>query len=225
MTAGKGREPGGARLGAVTTIRRLTDSCLLVTDDRGTTIIDPGFFTFQHDGTDLATIGDVQRVLITHEHRDHVSPEFVRWLIDRGDDVRVHANDRVAQLLAGHDIDVSTEDPEGVTSEDVLHEVVPTGDAPPNRSWSLGGTITHPGDSYQPTTSEQVLALSLISPWGSATESVAFARRLTPRQVVPIHDFYTSASGREWLVGLIKGVLAGVGIDLVPLDWGDGYTL
>jgi hypothetical protein len=65
----------------------------------------------------------------------------------------------------------------------------------------------------------------LISPWGSATESVAFARRLTPRQVVPIHDFYTSASGREWLVGLIKGVLAGVGIDLVPLDWGDGYTL
>ena len=209
----------------MTTIRRLSDSCLLVGDDAGTTIIDPGFFTFQDDAIDLDSIGDVQRILITHEHGDHVSPDFVRWLLDRGDDVQVHANAAVAELLAASDIEASTDDPLGVTSEDVLHEMVPTGATPPNRSWSISGVLTHPGDSYQPATTEPVLALPLIAPWGSTTQSVEFARRLTPRQVVPIHDFYTSASGRAWLSGLVKRVLADDDIELVPLDWGEGYTL
>ena len=47
-------------------IRRMTNSCLSVTSDAGTTLFDPGFFTFAE--FDLSTIGDVQRVLITHEH-------------------------------------------------------------------------------------------------------------------------------------------------------------
>lgn len=209
----------------MTTIQRLTDSCLLVTDDHGTTIIDPGFHTLQHEGLDLDSIGEVQRILVTHEHRDHVSPEFVRWLVDRGEDVRVYANSAVAELLAGHGIEASNDAPAGTTSEDVIHEVIPTGAAPPNRSWSLTGVLTHPGDSYQPTSTEPVLALSLITPWGSATDSVAFARRLSPSQVVPVHDFYLNASGREWLNGLITNVLAGDGIEMIPLDWGESYTL
>ena len=60
------------------TIRRLADSCLLVTTATGTTLFDPGFFTWDSGEVDLETIGDVQRVLITHEHGDHVKPEFVR---------------------------------------------------------------------------------------------------------------------------------------------------
>jgi L-ascorbate metabolism protein UlaG (beta-lactamase superfamily) len=209
----------------MTTIQRLTDSCLLITDDQGTTIIDPGFHTFQHEGLDLDSIGEVQRILITHEHADHVNPDFVRWLVDRGRDVRVYANSAVADLLGGHGIEASTDAPAGTTSEDVIHEVIPTGAAPPNRSWSLTGVLTHPGDSYQPTSTEPVLAMALITPWGSATDAVAFVRRLAPRQVVPVHDFYLNASGRQWLTGLITNVLAGDGIEMIPLDWGDSYTL
>ncbi len=207
------------------TIRRLTDSCLLVTTDDGTTLFDPGFFTFDSGEVDLAGIGDVDRVLITHEHGDHVKPEFVRWLLDRGDDVRVHANGAVADLLAPHDIEVVTANPPGVSSEDVIHEMVPTGAQPPNRSYTIDGVFTHPGDSYQPTATAPVLALPLLVPWGSTTASVEFARRLGPEQVIPIHDFYTSAMGRHWVMNLAKSVLAGDGIEVVPLDWGESYTL
>jgi L-ascorbate metabolism protein UlaG (beta-lactamase superfamily) len=209
----------------MTTIRRLADSCLTVTTDEGTTLVDPGFFTFDGDEVDLETIGDVQRVLITHEHGDHVKPEFVAWLLDRGSGVTVHANQAVADLLARHDIAVSTTDPPGISSEDVLHEVIPTGAAPPNRSYTIDGVLTHPGDSYQPTTAAPVLALPLLIPWGSTTKSVEFARRLGPRQVVPIHDFYLSATGRQWVTGLVKNVLAGDGIEVVPLDWNESYTV
>lgn len=205
-----------------TTIRRLTNSCVLVTTDAGTTLFDPGFYTWESGMIDLDGIGDVDRVFITHEHADHVSPEFVSWLVDRGPDVTVHANDAVAALLAP--IAVSTGVPDGASAEDVVHERIPTGATPPNRAWTIDGVFTHPGDSYQPSATAPVLALPLLTPWGTATKSVEFARRLRPRQVIPIHDFYLSASGREWITGLVGSVLA-PDIELVPLEWGDSYSL
>ena len=118
-----------------------------------------------------------------------------------------------------------TQDPDGITSEDVRHEVIPTGASPPNRSFTIDGVLTHPGDSYEPTRSAPVLALPLLAPWGSATASVEFARRLRPRQVIPVHDFYLSADGRRWITGLVRSVLQEDGLELVPLDWGEGYTI
>lgn len=208
----------------MTTIRRLSDSCLLVATERGTTLFDPGFFTFDASPVDLDDIGDVQHVLITHEHGDHVKPEFVRWLIDRGPDVGVYANQAVVDLLAVHDIEADAGAPEGVRFEDVLHETTPSGSAPPNRAYTIEGILTHPGDSYQPSSTAPVLALPLLVPWGSTTQSVEFARRLGPRWVVPIHDFYLSASGRRFIGNMAKGVLAS-GIEVVPLDWGESFSL
>lgn len=209
---------------AMPTIRRLTDSCLLITSEHGTTVIDPGFLTFESDEIELETIGDVQHVLVTHEHGDHVKPEFVRWLVDRGTDVTVHSNESVSALLARYDIEASNENPPGVSSQDVLHEMVPSGQRPPNRSFTIEGVITHPGDSYEPTTTAPVLALPLVAPWGSATAAVEFARRLAPRQVVPIHDFYMSRNGRRWIADAVKDVLAPA-IELIVLDWGDSYSV
>ena len=205
------------------TIRRLTDSCLLVTDDTGTTLFDPGFHTFD-DVEVRDSIGDVQRVLVTHEHRDHVSPEFVAWLVDRGEDVVVHANDAVVDLLAGHDIAATAQAPTGASVEDVMHEVLPTGAQPTNRAWTLKGLFTHPGDSYQPTTTAPIMALPLMTPWGSATAAMAFARRVRPAQVIPVHDFYLNGPGRDWIGGLAKGVLAEDDIEVVTLGWGEQMT-
>ena len=209
----------------MTTIRRLTDSCVVVTTDRAATLIDPGFHTFTTGEIDLESIGDVSRVLITHEHGDHANPDFVRWLIDRQTDLTVYANQAVADLMRPQGIEVSTDSPDGVAVEDVLHEPVPTGATPPNRSFTIDGLFTHPGDSHQPSTVGRVMALPLITPWGSVTAAVAFARRVQPELVVPIHDFYLSASGRAAINGLANRGLEGSGIELVPLDWGESFTV
>lgn len=209
----------------MTTIRRLTDSCLTVTTDAGTTLFDPGFHTFDTGEFDLTSLGEVQRILITHEHGDHVNPKFVAWLIDRGNDVMVYSNQSVADLLAPHEITVITETPTGVSHEDVLHETTPMGTAPPNRAFTVEGVLTHPGDSYQPIVSAPVLALPLLTPWGSTTASMDFARRLAPQQAIPVHDFYLGELGRNWINGMAKNVLAKSGIEFVPLDWGESYTV
>jgi L-ascorbate metabolism protein UlaG (beta-lactamase superfamily) len=209
----------------MTTIQRLTDSCLTVTTDAGTTLLDPGFHTFDTGEFDLATLGEVQRILITHEHGDHVKPEFVSWLLDRGDDVSVYSNQAVADLLAPHDINVLTQEPSGVTTQDVVHGMTPMGTAPPNRAFTVEGVLTHPGDSFEPTTTGTVLALPLLIPWGSTTEAVEFARRLAPQQAIPIHDFALSALGRNWVNGMTKNVLAKSGIEFIPLGWGESFTI
>ncbi len=154
-----------------------------------------------------------------------MKPEFVRWLIDRGEDVTVYANQAVADLLARYDIEVETAVATGLSAEDVLHEITPMGTTPPNRSFTVDGVLTHPGDSYQPSITAPVLALPLVVPWGSMFESMEFARRLAPQQAVPIHDFYLSESGRGWVTGMAKTLLAKSEIEVVPLDWGDSYTL
>jgi L-ascorbate metabolism protein UlaG (beta-lactamase superfamily) len=209
----------------MTTIRRLTDSCLVVTTDAAATMFDPGFHTFESKEIDLDSIGDISRVLITHEHGDHVNPGFVKWLIDRRSDLAVYANEAVAGLLDGYGIEVDTGDPAGVTYEDVLHETIPTGAQPPNRAYTIDGVFTHPGDSYEPTISARVLALPLIIPWGSTTASMEFARRLAPRQVIPIHDFYLNEGGRAFAYNMAKNVLAKADIEVITLNWGETATV
>ena len=206
-------------------IRRLTDSCLLVTTDDAASLFDPGFHTFESDEIDLDSIGDVTRVFITHEHGDHVDPRFVSWLAERKRDLVVYSNNAVVGLLAEHDIDATTAVPEGVSIEDVLHGRIPNGATPPNRAFTIDGLITHPGDSREPTATGPVLALPLLVPWDSATGAVEFARSLRPAQVVPIHDFYLSSGGRAWIRGMVGGVLARDGIEMVDIDWGEAFTV
>jgi L-ascorbate metabolism protein UlaG (beta-lactamase superfamily) len=209
----------------MTTIRRLTDSCLLVTTDSDATLFDPGVHTFQSGDIDLGSIGEVTRVLITHEHGDHVNPEFVNWLIDRQSDLTIFSNDPVVGLLQKHDIEASTTVPSGVSIEDVLHGKIPNGATPPNRSFTIDGVFTHPGDSREPTTTAPVLALPLLVPWDSATGAVEFARRLAPSYVIPIHDFYLAKGGRSWIRGMVGDALESDGVELVDIDWGGSFTV
>lgn len=206
-------------------IRRFTDSCLLVTTDQDATLFDPGFHTFLAGEVDLDSIGDVTRVLVTHEHGDHVHPDFVKWLIDRKKDLVAYSNQAVADLLSEHGIEVSVEVPDGVGVEDVIHEKLPNGTQPPNRSYTIEGLFTHPGDSHQPTVTAPIMALPLISPWGSLTAAVEFARRIRPERVVMIHDFYMSEAGRTRIRGMAKGALVQDGIEMLDLDWGDHLTV
>jgi len=204
----------------VAVIKRLTDSTLLVTTDDAVTLFDPGIHTFTSGAIDLNGIGEVTRVLITHEHLDHVSPSFVTWLIDRRPGLVVHANQAVADLLSPHGIEVDTLAPHGVGFEDALHEPIADGSYPTNRAFTIEGVITHPGDSRQLNTSGPVLALPTIVPWASVRSGIEMAIDLQPELVIPIHDFYLNEEWRSLGQNMITPVLAEEGIEVVGLGWG-----
>lgn len=209
----------------MTTIRRLTDSTLVVRSDDHATLFDPGFHTFSSGEIDLGSIGDIDQVLITHEHRDHVNADFVKWLVDRRSDLAVVANQAVVDILAKAGVTATTTVPEGVSFEDVLHARLPNGMTPPNRAYTVDGVFTHPGDSYEPAHTASVLALPLMVAWGSMEAAIGFARRVRPERVIPIHDFYMTSPGRKWMVDIATPVLEAEGIEVIPLDWGESFTV
>lgn len=208
----------------MTTIRRLTHSCLLVSTEDGTVLMDPDSFTWTSGVVDLETIGDVQKILITHEHADHMHPGFIKWVRDRGADVTIHSNERVQELLAAEDIEVLTTNPDGVTTEDNLHGVLPNGAQPPNRAFTYGG-VTTLGDSFDVDSCGGVLFLPLFVPWGASRHAVELAERLAPKQVIPAHDFYLSDGGRRFIYDFIGGVISDAGAEFIPLAYGESYTV
>ena len=150
---------------------------------------------------------------------------FVRWLVDRRSDLEVVTNQVVVDILAKAGIEATTEVPEGVSVEDVLHAPLPNGATPPNRSFTVGDVFTHPGDSYAPEHTGPVLALPLMTPWGSIGGALDFVRRIRPERVIPIHDFYLTSFGREWMVDITAPTLEAEGIEVVALGWGESLTV
>ena len=67
-------------------------------------------------------------------------------------------------------------------------------------------TLYHPGDAYDGEPGDvDVLAVPLNAPWARVAETIAFVRRVAPRQIIPIHDALLSEAGRRLYLGHVEG--------------------
>ncbi len=200
------------------TIQKLADSCVRVDIGDHSALIDPGFYTWEQDALDLTSMPAPDRLLITHNHPDHLSIEFVQALVTEYPEMIIETNREVADQLADAGIGAITESADWTTQFTAPHEPIPIGSQPHNVGFVVGGAFAHPGDSYSFDAAPPVLALPLLAPWGSTTEAVALAKSVKPRYVVPIHDWYLEERGKRWLYGMAERALAEEGITLLALD-------
>ncbi|MEN8240213.1 MAG: MBL fold metallo-hydrolase, partial [Actinomycetota bacterium] len=169
------------------TITKLVHACLLVETEASRILIDPGSFSWGDERLDLAVVEGVDRVLITHEHADHVSVDFVRAVLERSNDASVETTDSLAVILEAHGIDAGGEKTPRFHAP---HERIPIGPGPQNTGFHVEGVLSHPGDSHSFVETMPVLAMPFIAPWGSLTAAVDRVRLNAPRYVVPIHDWF-----------------------------------
>ncbi len=203
---------------ATLTIQKLADSCVRVDIGDHSALIDPGFYTWEQDALDLTSMPAPDRLLITHNHPDHLSIEFVQAVVTEYPEIVIETNKEVADQLADAGIGAITESAEWTAQFTAPHEPIPIGSQPHNVGFVVGGLFAHPGDSYSFDAAPPVLALPLLAPWGSTTEAVALAIRLKPQYVVPIHDWYLEERGKRWLYDMAERALAEEGITLLALD-------
>lgn len=203
-------------------ITKLVHACLLVETPESRTLIDPGVFSWTDDRLDLAVVGGVDRILITHEHADHVSVDFVKAVLEMSDDARVETTDALAVILAREGIDAG-----GVATPRFRapHERIPIGPGPQNTGFHVDGVLSHPGDSHSFVETMPILAMPFIAPWGSLTAAVDRVRLNAPRYVVPIHDWFLSTEGARFMYHLAELGLADDDIDLVVVDDFTSVTL
>ncbi|KHL11134.1 L-ascorbate metabolism protein UlaG (beta-lactamase superfamily) [Mumia flava] len=177
-------------------ITRFGHAALLVETDRTRVLIDPG--TFSLDAAFDLT--DLDAVVVTHQHPDHVDPTRVGRLVGANSSARLLAEPQTVASLRGFGVWEATAAEVTYEVGDVtltgvgfLHAVIHP-DIPTIGNVGVlvehdGTRLLHPGDSYASAPLEvDALAVPLSAPWAKVSETVDFVRAVSPRVVFPIHD-------------------------------------
>ncbi|QIM21088.1 MBL fold metallo-hydrolase [Phycicoccus sp. HDW14] len=194
-------------------ITHLGHACVLLEMADTRLLIDPGTFA---EG--FSEVRDLDAVLVTHQHPDHLDPERVPGLLAANPGARVLTDAGSLETLAGLGIDAQAHDgPTVVGSVTVtpvgeLHALIHD-DIPriPNVGVRLDAdgepSFFHPGDALDAEPGEvDVLAFPLQAPWQRSREMTAFLRRWAPRHAMPVHDGLLQPRGRELYLGQARGL-------------------
>jgi L-ascorbate metabolism protein UlaG (beta-lactamase superfamily) len=204
------------------TITKLVHACLLVEVNGKRILLDPGIFTWQDERFDVSMVEGVDRILITHEHADHVNANLVTAALERSNNAVVETTPALQEILGEQGISAVTE---GTPQFASPHERIPTGPGPENIGFHVAGAVSHPGDSHSFIETMPILAMPFAAPWGSLVAGVDRTRLVNPTYVIPIHDFALSAGGRSFMDGLAVAGLFDDDIELVTINDFDSVTL
>lgn len=188
-------------------------SCLLVETGAARVLVDPG--TFSHGFEELE---DLDAVVVTHAHPDHVDLERLPTLLEANDGVLLRAEPSTAASLAESGLPAEPLHPgESVAfagarvaavggRHALIHaDVARIGNVGLLVSAEGEPTLFHPGDAYEAVPSGvDVLAVPVNAPWAASKETVDFVRAVGAPVGVLIHDGLLSAPGRAVYGGHVR---------------------
>ncbi|GAB3697931.1 MBL fold metallo-hydrolase [Mariniluteicoccus flavus] len=171
-------------------------------------LIDPGNFSDRWHG-----LTDLDAVVVTHLHPDHVDPEHVPALLAANPDAQVFVEPGVPKTL-----EIAGATPIGPDATHRLGEVtlstVGGRHAVIHRDIPMIGNVGvileaegeprffHPGDSLATCPRGiDVLALPAMGPWAAMKEHVDFCREVGAPKAFPVHDGLINERGFGLVVG------------------------
>jgi L-ascorbate metabolism protein UlaG (beta-lactamase superfamily) len=179
-------------------------ACVLVETATARILIDPGTLS-----AGFEAVTELDALLITHQHADHLDLARVPALVAGNPGVRVFVDAGSAPSLEPHGLSATVVEPgdrltiAGSVLDVVggVHAVVHA-DIPvvPNAAYVLDdGAFFHPGDSYfVPSQSVDVLGLPVSGPWLKVGEAIDYVRAVAPRVAIPIHEAALSSTATHY---------------------------
>jgi L-ascorbate metabolism protein UlaG (beta-lactamase superfamily) len=183
-------------------ITHLGHSAVLVETESARILIDPGNLSDAWHG-----LTDVDAVLVTHQHPDHLDPERLPTLLAANRSARVFAEPSVLESIAAGDLPSLGDAAEALPADrqeavgDVLISAVGGQHAVIHRDLPRIGnvgyvlrsegqpTLFHPGDAYDTAPAGvDILAVPAYGPWAAMKETVDFVRAVGALEGFPIHD-------------------------------------
>jgi L-ascorbate metabolism protein UlaG (beta-lactamase superfamily) len=213
-------------------LTHLGHSCLLVEIADARLLIDPGIWSPRaFDQRDL------QAVLVTHQHPDHLDQERLPELLRGNPAAEVLAEPATARILREHGVDAEAfEEGDEVAvgaarvmavghDHALIHDDIPRIANTGMRISAEGEpTLFHPGDALDAEPGPvDVLAFPVSAPWMRSREMTGFLRRFNAPYAVPIHDALLSERGRT-LYLTQAGNLGGADTQIRDLASGEPET-
>ncbi len=176
-------------------------SSVLLATGTARLLFDPG--TFSSGFEDLR---DLDAVLITHQHFDHLDTDRLPALVAANPDARLIADEDTIPELAKLGLDATAVTPGDeltlagtkVTVVGGRHATIhPSVPMPTNAGFVVDdGAFYHPGDAlFVPEQEIDVLGLPMAAPWLKTSEAADFLLAVAPRVAVPIHEALLSETG------------------------------
>lgn len=207
-------------------ITKFGQCCLLIETVNKRILTDPGRFSVSQN-----EVSDIDLILITHEHADHLHVESLQAIIKNNPQATVITNEGVGKMLSDLAIpyQVLKEAQEtlvyGVSIEafEGKHvEIFEDFGQVQNTGFFIDKSLFYPGDAYiNPQKPVEVLALPVSGPWCKASDAITYACTLNPKKAFPVHDAVLNADGTALVYGLFELQLQAKGIEFVRMTNGD----
>lgn len=185
----------------------LGHACVLLETGSARLLFDPGTFS-----SGFEELRDLDAILITHQHGDHLDLERLPALVAANPGATLVTDAASAEDVAKVGLSAERVEPGahltlGGTAVDVVggeHAVIHPGTPmPPNAAYVVDdGAFYHPGDSlFVPSQEVDVLALPTMAPWLKLSEAIEFLHTVGPRAAVPIHQELLTEQGKKLTYG------------------------
>ncbi len=205
-------------------ITKYLHSCLLITEAGKTILIDPGNYTAEANVLNLDSFDNLDYLLITHEHPDHMYIPLIKEILGKFPDLPIITNPSAKTLLEKEGIMASVEPTDLIRIEAAPHERVFGGEPPTNILFKVG-ELTDPGDCLHFNSSTRILALPVQAPWGSLTQAVQLALSLKPEVILPIHDWHWNDVARNAFYKRLEAYFATQDIKFISLKTAEKVTI
>jgi L-ascorbate metabolism protein UlaG (beta-lactamase superfamily) len=181
-------------------ITKYIHSCLVFELNGHKLLFDPGNFTFAEGLISPDVFADVNGIIITHIHPDHLDTENLKKIVELSN-ATVYTNSEVGTAIQKEGLQYELIE-EGIfnigsfklKAIPVVHEPLLDNPIPQMTGFLINDKVLHPVDSMEPKLTEhrdiELLIMVTMAPFTNELKIADFADKISPKQILPVHDGY-----------------------------------
>jgi L-ascorbate metabolism protein UlaG (beta-lactamase superfamily) len=204
-------------------IHKIKHSCVVVETGKTRILVDPGNLSIEANEQQK----NIDAVLFTHEHGDHLHLSSLQNIIDNNPQATVVCNSGVGAHL--REANIPFQCVEGTATAEVAGVTLQARDSKHAEIFADFGQVQHTGyliddrlflagDSYEvPEFPVEILAVAVVAPFCALRDALNLIQAIQPKAAIALHDGQLNEAGLNTWHSIAKRVLDDSSTTYVPL--------